>query len=47
VIERVHGLIQPGREIPTSRAFSDRYKDALQSSPDVIVAHGAVVALLT
>ncbi len=46
LMERVRGLIQHGGNGGGSAEFGERYKAALQSSPDVVVAHGAVVALL-
>lgn len=45
LLERARGLIQPG-DAGTAPDFASRYKDALQSSPDVVVAHGALVAFL-
>lgn len=45
LVERVRGLVQPGAEAAASD-FTDRYKAALQSSPDAVVAHGAVIAVL-
>lgn len=45
LVERARGLIQPG-EAGNAADFADRYKEALQSSPDVVVAHGGLVALL-
>lgn len=45
LVERVRAVIQPGGDTVPAE-FSGRYKDALQTSPDVIVAHGSLVALL-
>jgi hypothetical protein len=46
LIDRVRALIQHGDDGGTSAEFGERYKAALQSSPDVVIAHGAVVAAL-
>jgi hypothetical protein len=47
LVERVRALIQPTADGSAPADFTDRYKNALQGSPDAVVAHGAIVALLT
>jgi hypothetical protein len=43
VLRDVHALLKSG----TRDAFHDKYRDALQQSPDVVMAHAEVSKLLT
>lgn len=45
LVDRARSLIQPG-DAGSPPEFASRYKEALQTSPDVVVAHGGIVALL-
>ncbi|MFN2445732.1 MAG: hypothetical protein ABR606_09160 [Vicinamibacterales bacterium] len=47
LVERVRVLVQPGNDALPSPDFTDRYKAALQASPDAVIAHGAVIAALS
>ena len=42
LFREVHGLLRSGRQ----GAFETRYRDALQESPDVVLAHADVVRAL-
>jgi hypothetical protein len=44
VRDRVHVLLRPGAGQPPSD-FTRRYQEALQSSPDAVMAHADVMAL--
>ena len=41
--DKAHGLLRPSGQPPSD--FTRRYQAALQSSPDAVVAHAAVLAL--
>ena len=42
LLREVHGLLRSGRQ----GAFETRYRDALQESPEVVIAHADVVRAL-
>lgn len=44
IIERARTLVTPDLEVG---AFGDRYREALQESPDAVLAHRAVTRLLS
>ncbi len=43
LIEQARRLLRPD---PEGSEFSSRYDEAMQASPDVVIAHGAALALL-